>query len=67
LKEKLPEFFEEARQHPAFAIVDVNLKFNKPELKISIDRQRAEILVYLQLILPKLFRLHSADSDLAIL
>jgi multidrug efflux pump len=44
LKEKLPEFFEEARQHPAFAIVDVNLKFNKPELKISIDRQRARNL-----------------------
>jgi multidrug efflux pump len=44
LKEKLPEFFEEARQHPAFSMVDVNLKFNKPELKISIDRQRARNL-----------------------
>ena len=27
-----------------FTIVDVNLKFNKPELKLSIDRQKARAL-----------------------
>ncbi len=44
LKEKLPLFVEEASKHPAFSIVDVNLKFNKPELKISINRERAKNL-----------------------
>ncbi len=44
LKGKVPLFIEAARNHPAFAVVDVNLKFNKPELKISIDRERAKNL-----------------------
>jgi multidrug efflux pump len=44
LKEKLPLFLEETRKHPAFAIADVNLKFNKPELRISINRERARNL-----------------------
>lgn len=41
LKEKLPEFLEKAEASPVFQFVDVNLKFNKPELEISIDRDRA--------------------------
>ncbi len=40
LKEALPKFVEEARKSPAFAIVDENLKFNKPELRVDIDRER---------------------------
>ncbi len=40
LKEALPRFLEEARKSPAFAIVDENLKFNKPELRVDIDRER---------------------------
>ncbi len=40
LKEVLPKFVEEARKNPAFAIVDENLKFNKPELRVDIDRER---------------------------
>ena len=40
LKETLPKFLEEARKNPAFAIVDENLKFNKPELRVDIDRER---------------------------
>jgi multidrug efflux pump len=44
LKDKLPRFIEEARQHPAFAVVDVNLKFNKPEIRISINREKARNL-----------------------
>ncbi|AHM60832.1 acriflavin resistance protein [Flammeovirgaceae bacterium 311] len=44
LKEVLPTFMEEARQHPAFNFVDLNLKFNKPELRIEIDRDKARSL-----------------------
>ncbi|MBW3544392.1 MAG: efflux RND transporter permease subunit [Bacteroidetes bacterium] len=44
LKEILPEFTEAARKHPAFNFVDVNLKFNKPEIKIEIDRDKARSL-----------------------
>ncbi|KAB2880108.1 efflux RND transporter permease subunit [bacterium] len=44
LREVVPKFLEEARKDPAFQIVDVNLKFNKPELHISIDRDRARAL-----------------------
>ena len=44
LEEFLPKFSDEARNYPIFTIVDVNLKFNKPELKLSIDRQKARTL-----------------------
>lgn len=44
LKEKLPEFIEEAQKDPTFQVVDVNLKFNKPELNVSIDRDKAQEL-----------------------
>jgi multidrug efflux pump len=44
LKDALPVFQEEASNHPAFSVVDVNLKFNKPELVIEIDRGRARTL-----------------------
>ena len=35
---------EEAQKHPAFNVVDLNLRFNKPELHIIIDRDRARSL-----------------------
>lgn len=38
----LPQFMEEARNHPAFDIVDVDLKFNKPELQVEINREKAK-------------------------
>lgn len=41
LKQVLPEFLEEARADSTFGNVDMNLKFNKPELNISIDRLKA--------------------------
>jgi len=41
LKEVVPKFLEEARKDPTFANVDVNLKFNKPELQVLIDRLKA--------------------------
>lgn len=44
LKEVIPLFLEEARKHPTFVYQDVNLKFNKPELQVNIDRNRAQVL-----------------------
>ena len=42
LKEVLPEFLEKARESTAFNFVDVDLKFNKPELGVRIDREKAQ-------------------------
>ena len=42
LREALPPFLDQANQHPAFAFADVDLKFNKPELRVNIDRDRAQ-------------------------
>jgi multidrug efflux pump len=44
LREIVPVFLEEARKDPAFQYVDVDLKFNKPELRIEIDRERARTM-----------------------
>ncbi len=44
LQEKIPQFMEEAANDPTFSTTDVNLKFNKPELNVSIDREKAESL-----------------------
>lgn len=44
IKEVLPKFLAEARKNPTFQVVDANLKFNKPELQITIDRLRAKDL-----------------------
>lgn len=44
LQDILPFFLEEARQRDEFNFVDVNLRFNRPELVVNIDRMRAEAL-----------------------
>jgi multidrug efflux pump len=44
LKEKVPLFMEEVRKNPTFLGFDVNLKFNQPELQITIDRLKANEL-----------------------
>jgi multidrug efflux pump len=44
LKETLPKFLDKAMENKAFQVVDVDLKFNKPELRIDIDRDRAKTL-----------------------
>ena len=44
LREKLPVFMETISQDPTFTITDVNLKFNKPEINVSIDRAKAKNL-----------------------
>ena len=41
LKEVIPKFLDAARQDPTFGVVDVNLKFNKPELVVEINRAKA--------------------------
>lgn len=41
LKEVIPEFLDKARSNPTFSAVDVNLKFNKPELVVEINRSKA--------------------------
>ena len=35
---------EKVQADPMFQIVDLNLKFNKPELSVEIDRDRARAL-----------------------
>lgn len=37
----MPKFVEEVRNNPTFSNVDVNLKFNKPEILIRPDREKA--------------------------
>ncbi len=44
LSEAIPRFLEEAADNPTFQNVDVNLKFNKPELHLTIDRVKARDL-----------------------
>jgi hydrophobe/amphiphile efflux-1 (HAE1) family protein len=44
IKEVVPKFLEEARKDKTFGNVDVNLKFNKPELEVTIDRMKAKDL-----------------------
>ena len=44
LEEVLPGFLERAAADPMFTFVDTNLRFNKPELRIEIDRNRARSL-----------------------
>lgn len=44
LKEKLPKFMEEVSKSPVFQGFDLNLKFNKPELQVNIDRLKASEL-----------------------
>lgn len=44
MREKLPKFIEAAENHEAFNVVDIDLKFTKPEVTISIDRIRANAL-----------------------
>jgi multidrug efflux pump len=44
LKEALPKFLEAAGNHPTLQGVDIDLKFNKPELKVEINRLKASQL-----------------------
>ena len=44
LKRVLPKFMEEVNKSPVFSVADANLKFTKPELTITIDRDKAAVL-----------------------
>lgn len=44
LQEKIPVFMEEVNKNGTFSMADVNLKFNKPEINVTIDREKAESL-----------------------
>ncbi|GAA4373628.1 efflux RND transporter permease subunit [Hymenobacter koreensis] len=44
LRTAVPKFLAAAQADPTFQFVDVNLKFNKPELRINIDREKAQSL-----------------------
>ncbi len=44
LKKVLPQFMLKASASPLFAFVDLDLKFNKPEISITIDRDKARNL-----------------------
>jgi len=44
LREKVPLFMEEVANDPSFTTSDVNLKFNKPEINLTINRDKAKNL-----------------------
>jgi len=44
LEEKVPEFMDELAKDKTFSITDVNLKFNKPEVYVTINREKAQTL-----------------------
>jgi hydrophobe/amphiphile efflux-1 (HAE1) family protein len=41
LEEFIPAFMSAARNHPAFDVVDIDLRFTKPELILDIERDKA--------------------------
>jgi multidrug efflux pump len=44
LEEVLPKFMEKVYESPVFQMADVNLKFSKPEARININRDKANLL-----------------------
>jgi HAE1 family hydrophobic/amphiphilic exporter-1/multidrug efflux pump len=44
LKEFIPKFLAEVRRDKTFSNADVNLKFNKPEVDVSVDRMKVKDL-----------------------
>ena len=44
LKKVIPEFMAKVRESPKFEVADVNLKFTKPELRLEINREKAQNL-----------------------
>lgn len=44
LKTVIPKFLEEIRKDKTFSNADVNLKFNKPEIQVTLDRMKIKDL-----------------------
>uniref|UniRef100_UPI00286CD8E9 efflux RND transporter permease subunit n=1 Tax=Flavobacterium sp. TaxID=239 RepID=UPI00286CD8E9 len=42
LREKIPQFMDLANQNETFSNDDVTLKFNKPEITVTMEREKAE-------------------------
>jgi hydrophobe/amphiphile efflux-1 (HAE1) family protein len=42
LEEALPKFLAAARDHEVFTFVDSDLKFSKPEVRVTLDREKAQ-------------------------
>jgi multidrug efflux pump len=64
LEEVLPRFVAEAESDPAFSIVDLNLVFDKPELRVEIDRERARDLGVSALTIAQTLQLALAEQRL---
>lgn len=44
MRDVLPKFMAKAQANATFSVVDVNLKFNKPEVLVNVERDRAREL-----------------------
>lgn len=44
LQDVLPTFLAKVNENPAFQMADADLKFSKPEVRISINREKANLL-----------------------
>ena len=44
LQEVLPKFLARVYENPTFQMADVDLKFSKPELRISVNREKANTM-----------------------
>ena len=44
LRDIIPKFLDEAKKDPTFSNVDVNLKFNRPEIDLTLDRMKIKDL-----------------------
>jgi hydrophobe/amphiphile efflux-1 (HAE1) family protein len=42
LEEALPRFMAAARDHEVFTFIDSDLKFSKPEVRVTLDREKAQ-------------------------
>jgi multidrug efflux pump len=49
---------DEVGKSDIFSISDVNLKFNKPEINVSIDREKAESLGISIIDMPRHYNFH---------
>jgi multidrug efflux pump len=60
----LPRFLAAAEADPAFSVVDVDLVFDKPELQVEIDRERARDLGVSALTVAQTLQLALAEQRL---
>lgn len=44
LEKVIPDFLKAANDNPIFQVVDIDLKFNKPEIQVDINRDKARSL-----------------------